>query len=255
MAQTQAPCRACGVDAPYSPPPAVPRCGACGSVNRVLQEVDGKGDAHGSLYFESGAPLEMTPPAVLRQYLDFLATLDTPDEYPILDFGCGTSDMPKLVRELGWTYVGVEPSSAARDILEAQGVTVADSLDNVARYAPFRSVVAIEVIEHLPDPIRILDEISALLVPEGKLFVTTPNADSLALLIRGKRWRQAANPTHLTLFSKQGLSTLMARAGYSNLQWMHDVDFGHSPVRARLQQTLASRHADGGLRVAAIRER
>lgn len=90
----------------------------------------------------------------------------------VLDLGCGTghSFHELAPRET----VGVDVNAAA---MAGQGreTHVADMRRLPFQAGSFGSVVAIQTIEHVPDPDRVLSEISRVLVPDGRAVLVTPN--------------------------------------------------------------------------------
>jgi len=101
----------------------------------------------------------------------------------VLDAGCGTAYGSRLLAEGGAReVVGVD---IARAMLE----TVAPAMPGSVRLQAgdlrrldfeddtFELVVCFEVIEHVEDPIIVLDELVRVLAPGGLLLVSSPNRD------------------------------------------------------------------------------
>ncbi len=105
---------------------------------------------------------------------------------------------------------GFEPSSAAHELI-APGVDPL-TVDQLAELCGHFDVVsAIDVIEHVPDPVTELTRMCSLLRPGGLLFITTGNArphrDHLA------RWRYLKPEVHISLFEPATLALALERAG------------------------------------------
>lgn len=81
----------------------------------------------------------------------------------------------------------------------------------------FDVVTLIEVIEHLPDPTRVLSQAVKWLRPGGFLYVTTPNVHSLNHRL-GPRWSIFCPPEHLTIWSPRGLRTAPSRLGLTRIR-------------------------------------
>ena len=76
----------------------------------------------------------------------------------------------------------------------------------------FDIVCQIDVIEHVTDPVALLNECCRVLKPGGLLYVVTPDIDSLsAMLLRGKWW--GLRPAPLYYFSRRTLTDLLEKIG------------------------------------------
>lgn len=206
---------------------------------------------HDELYFGEGERVEMTPRALLEQYVQFVDDRVDLSAADVLDFGCGTAPTGHLVEAGGGTYVGVEFSAGARRHLEAQGLEVAPDLAALA-HRRFDVAFLIEVIEHLPDPVGTLTSLRELLVRGGHLFIVTPNAAGLKSRIEGDRWEQAALPAHILLFDARSLRSALRRAGYEIVARQRWLDQGRALPIAIGHRLLQAAGLDGGLRILAI---
>ena len=106
-----------------------------------------------------------------------------PREGRILDMGCGDGALTGVLQErLRLAVAGVDTSekglALAREMFARRGL--AGDFKRVGGYdtgftdASFNVVVCSDVIEHVDDPGAMLKEILRLLVPGGRLIVTTP---------------------------------------------------------------------------------
>ena len=105
----------------------------------------------------------------------------------VLDIGCGNARDIVRIAELGGEVVGVDISAgmvtAARQELERMGkngivLQVGDATRLDFPDASFDKVLCSEVIEHIPDAPRALEEIRRILKPGGSLVLSTPNRGS-----------------------------------------------------------------------------
>jgi SAM-dependent methyltransferase len=83
----------------------------------------------------------------------------------------------------------------------------------------FRFITALEVIEHLESPGRLLDQIARLLAPDGVALLTTPNLESTAARIRflakgsAPYFDERSDPTHVFPVLRRCLDTMLLRRG------------------------------------------
>lgn len=111
----------------------------------------------------------------------------------VLDLGCGDGYIMEKIRETGNKVVGVEISSSAIAESRRKGFKVFDLNLNKdwSKYikSKFDVVHAGEIIEHIFDTDKFLQNIRNVLKTKGSLVITTPNVASLGrrlLLLIGK---------------------------------------------------------------------
>ncbi|MGB7622010.1 MAG: class I SAM-dependent methyltransferase [Terriglobia bacterium] len=131
----------------------------------------------------------------------------------LLDLGCGNGEFLKLAREAGWEAYGVEMSESSRQEAERRtGVRVYSSVHDLpGQSGPFDVITLWEVIEHLPQPDKVVGEVLPLLQPGGLLALTTPNTRNLTAQRSPSQWAEYKPPEHLLYFDfktiQQYLST------------------------------------------------
>lgn len=79
--------------------------------------------------------------------------------------------------------------------------------------AHFDAVVLWDIIEHLIRPVDALREVSRILKPGGRVFISTDDAANWLPRLLGSRWWALAAPLHLCHFSKKGMAVALRRAG------------------------------------------
>jgi 2-polyprenyl-3-methyl-5-hydroxy-6-metoxy-1,4-benzoquinol methylase len=139
----------------------------------------------------------------------------------LLEVGCFEGRLLWAAREAGWTVTGTEISEAAANYASReQGLDVrVGRLEEMGFTADaFDAVALVDVIEHLPDPRRTLEEIHRVLRPGGALYVWTPNFDSLTRRVARQRWGAVIFPWHLYYFSTRTLVHMLAETGFSTAE-------------------------------------
>lgn len=128
-----------------------------------------------------------------------------------LDFGCGNGGLVRHVRQAaGCSIVGLEEGAIAADA-RAAGLPILDTDQLQSHHNAFDVITAIEVVEHVVDPVPCLRQLARCLKPGGLLFLTTGNARPW----RGRveRWSYAVPEIHVSLFEPQSLAEALTRAG------------------------------------------
>jgi len=134
----------------------------------------------------------------------------------LLDVGCGNGRFLAMMRDLGWEVVGVEPDrQAARIAQERFGIPVMVGTLEDANFSrgSFDAVTINQVIEHVYDPIALLQACRRVIKPNGQLVVVTPNIESLGHAVFRESWIPLDPPRHLHLFSLWTLRECARRAG------------------------------------------
>ncbi len=129
-----------------------------------------------------------------------------------LDFGCGNGGQVRYVRANSpCRAVGFEEGWVA-ERARGMGIPILTRGDLKPCAGSFDIVSAIEVMEHIADPVSCLKEIRALLKPGGLLFLTTGNAQPH----RAKflEWGYVAPEIHVSYFEPQTMERALTMSGF-----------------------------------------
>lgn len=147
----------------------------------------------------------------------------------LLDVGCGKGYFVKACIEEGIDAQGIDLSPTA--INQAQKMNLpcrVGRVEDVECELPQFDVVTFwATIEHLPDPLVTLTRMAALLKPGGSLFLDTGiGFDWLDNLLPGVvQWYDP--PQHLFVFSRQGVTTVLRKAGLTVTNLDPNFDCSH----------------------------
>lgn len=136
----------------------------------------------------------------------------------ILDVGAGSGALLRQIARVKGGREGLYANDFSERILAPLAregfrtiVGPAESLDVPER---FQVICLNQVIEHLQNPVRVVERLAALLAPGGALFVETPSIDGAdSRLFRRRYWGGYHIPRHFWLFSEASLRQLMAGGG------------------------------------------
>jgi SAM-dependent methyltransferase len=139
----------------------------------------------------------------------------------LLDIGCGVGRSLAQMTRLGWDPWGIEPrGAAARTACERLGVPDSRIFIGTAEEAEFPEnmfdlVTMAHVLEHLSDPVGVLDKIHRWLRPRGELRIWLPNVASLESRVFGRLWAGLDVPRHLSHFSPETIRRALEGSGFS----------------------------------------
>jgi SAM-dependent methyltransferase len=128
-----------------------------------------------------------------------------------LDFGCGNGGLVRycIQRRIGDT-MGYEEGHIASRARE-QGIPIVNRDELEKLDGMFDIITAIEVMEHVEDPVLVLRRMHQLLRPGGLLFVTTGNARPYRHSFL--KWSYVRPEVHLSYFEPGTLALAMEKAG------------------------------------------
>jgi SAM-dependent methyltransferase len=139
----------------------------------------------------------------------------------MLEVGCGYGLLLDEARMRGYQVEGVELSVAGVHYArERLGLPVREmaleerSLDAAASGERYDAVVAVDVLEHLDEPVVAIARLRALLAPGGVLLITSPDPTSLVAWIAGRYW-WCYEPAHACLIPRKTLRGLIEAQGLS----------------------------------------
>lgn len=137
----------------------------------------------------------------------------------LLDLGCGNGQFILSAKEIGWNVVGIDTDPKA--VLNAQSLGLNVKIGGIEHFdgqaGLFDAITISHVIEHVHDPIKIIQRCYDLLKPGGQLWVETPNIESIGYKIFKNNWRGIEAPRHLVIFSPHSLRKLFRSCGFSNV--------------------------------------
>ncbi|HEX5724376.1 MAG TPA: class I SAM-dependent methyltransferase [Longimicrobiaceae bacterium] len=144
----------------------------------------------------------------------------------LLDLGAHVGRLIHLAAQSGWTAEGVELNPyTARFAVLATGLPVnrRDARALSARERRWAAVTLIDVLEHIPEPVPVLEAARAVLEPGGWIAVKVPHGRAQlrketlrARLFRGYRATVADNLVHVNHFTPGSLRLALERAGFAD---------------------------------------
>lgn len=142
----------------------------------------------------------------------------------VFEFGCGVGWLLRhLATRHGQHVSGYDLSEFCRTQARARcpTATIYDDLDTVPQGA-FDLVVALHVLEHVPEPQPTIRRLAALLRPNGKLLFVVPATSGLGHRLKGQRWFAFRDKTHVSLLPESQWSAYVREAGLHVLRQAGD---------------------------------
>lgn len=134
----------------------------------------------------------------------------------LVDIGCGNGEFLHTMYIRGWNVDGVDPSriavkNAAKLIPEARFKT--GKIYNLNLRRKYEAVTLWHVLEHEPNPKKMIRSLKRLLKTQGNIFLEVPNADSLLFRLFKNRYNWLMVPEHIYYYCPASLAYLFSQAG------------------------------------------
>jgi SAM-dependent methyltransferase len=173
-------------------------------------------------YYDSYYEEDLSTPAFLQQRLEEITAEFAPYRQTnhLLDVGCGAGNLLQAARKNGWKAQGLDVAPNSIKHVRSLGFEVFQGELARAKFPSqyFDVITAAELLEHLPEPRALLEEVARVLRPGGLFWTTTPHARGLSARMLGINWRCVWPPEHLQLFSVNGLKGLLLDVGFRDIR-------------------------------------
>lgn len=143
-----------------------------------------------------------------------------PAQGDILDIGCGYGFFLEEMKNRGWHVEGVELSKPAAEIARQKTGSAVHScgVEEMQVSKKYDVITMFYVIEHVADPLSILQTVRKLLKPGGVLVLRYPNTTPLLKLSANlaRRLTLMQAPSHLYDYYGKSMDLLLAKAGFKS---------------------------------------
>jgi 2-polyprenyl-3-methyl-5-hydroxy-6-metoxy-1,4-benzoquinol methylase len=141
------------------------------------------------------------------------------DSSKILEIGSGSGSFAKLMEDLQFNVTIIEESLELSKNLKRviKGKVENKNLSEYKTDERYDAICTFQVIEHVTDLSKHLEDITTLLKRRGLLFLTTPNADSFQHKLP---FRLSPNfdAAHLYVLSRNSIKLLLKKSGFELLE-------------------------------------
>lgn len=158
----------------------------------------------------------------------------------ILDVGCFNGAMLAYFGD-EWVRYGIEPSEAAAAVAQQRGVRVLartmEELDPTTE--SFDAILAIDVVEHVAEPLVFFRQVAKRLKPSGVFIALTGNTSALAWRLQGSMFWYCSLPEHVSFYNRTSLEQLGQRTGMEGIEF-HEMCHKRMPTRRWFRDVLNS---------------
>jgi len=128
----------------------------------------------------------------------------------VLDVGCGSGALLEHLAAQGWKPYGIDPSTAAVAAARRCGAEVHEGTvwDHPWQGETFEAITFHHALEHVVDPVGVLEQVRGLLAPGGVIAIAVPNWSCWQRHLFRNRWAPLDLPRHQQHFSPRALTRL-----------------------------------------------
>lgn len=159
----------------------------------------------------------------------------------LLDIGCAFGGFLSAASTWFEPYgIELSPYSAEHAQKRLQSPVHCGTIhDHPFKHGSFDVITMVEVIEHVKDPLPLVQECRNLLREGGLLLVQTSNMDGLQAKCAGKDYAYYL-PGHLSYFSRSNLTGALMDSGFKGVRAFQPVDFGLMPKLKKSRMNFQS---------------
>jgi 2-polyprenyl-3-methyl-5-hydroxy-6-metoxy-1,4-benzoquinol methylase len=131
----------------------------------------------------------------------------------ILDIGAATGSYLSVFKKGGWEVFGIELSDYIRDVARrVYSLSLFPDLKTAAFPDDyFDLIIMIQVIEHISDPMDIIQNVARVLKPGGILYISTPNFASLNAQKMKAEWPSLHPGEHLFFYTPNTIKNILMK--------------------------------------------
>ncbi len=161
----------------------------------------------------------------------------------VLDVGGGTGWMLDILKRtdkrIGLTQI-VDIDNKAKNIAEEKGHAYFEgTIETFTTDKPFHLILMLNLVEHVANPLAVLQKAGSLLAPGGIIVIKTPNTTSWdARLYKRSYWGGLHCPRHWVIFSEKSFRILLqsTKLKIKKLQYTQGAPFWAFSIIAALSR-------------------
>ncbi len=135
----------------------------------------------------------------------------------LLDIGAASGILVEQAIKMGYQAVGVEPSKWLQSIAQEHGLPVhLGTFPHPDITGKYDIITLVDVIEHVPEPVKIIANLHENLSDDGIILVVTPNIDSFLARLLGRNWWHF-RIAHIGYFNKKTINLAFKNNGFDFL--------------------------------------
>ena len=193
----------------------VVKCGGCGVVRTDGFEMPDYGNYHRDEEYVCSSKLFEN---IFRKR--FLIIKRFKKNGRVFDIGASSGEMLRIFNNDGWECWGVEPSAVAERLRYNDIKILREEFEEAKLPNNYFDVVILNhTLEHMNNPLAVMEKVGKILKSDGIVLVDVPNFDALSRLVMGRRWPFFLPCEHKWHFTPGSLGEVFRRADLEVVHW------------------------------------
>jgi 2-polyprenyl-6-hydroxyphenyl methylase/3-demethylubiquinone-9 3-methyltransferase len=148
----------------------------------------------------------------------------------VADVGCGCGAFLDFLKGVAQSVVAIEPSEAYRTVMDRKGFSTYPYLGEAIKDfgSKVEVVTSFDVIEHVADPEKFVNDIYEILVNGGQAVIGTPTETPVMRRLLGEIYEKKLlfSMQHLWIFSEKNLERMALKAGFEKICFKYYQRYG-----------------------------
>lgn len=137
----------------------------------------------------------------------------------LLDIGAGCGILVEQACKMGYQAQGIDPCASLVKQAQKLSIPVIQGVFPDERLeSKFDIITLIDVLEHVNEPMQLLQDIADTLADDAIAVIVTPDVGSIAAKLFANKWWHY-RIAHIGYFNKQTLNAAVNQAGLEVVQW------------------------------------
>lgn len=133
----------------------------------------------------------------------------------VVDIGSSTGVLLKLFKDFKWEELGIEPSKSANYAIKKNINIINKKFEDVnLPKNKYDLVILNHTLEHLENPLTVLNRVYEILKKGGLVFIDVPNFGSLSSMLFGKNYSFLLPEEHNFHFTQKTLTKLLQKSKF-----------------------------------------
>jgi 2-polyprenyl-3-methyl-5-hydroxy-6-metoxy-1,4-benzoquinol methylase len=138
----------------------------------------------------------------------------------ILDFGCGDGEFLQVASVFGFSCYGVDFSAIRQDRAANQSIKIYRGLSDFdsIESEKLQAVTLFQTLEHVTEPLRLLQNLSERMQKKGVLLAEVPNCHGVGVPATREEFHALHPLEHINHFTPKTLEMICRKAGFTKIK-------------------------------------